>query len=116
MPVPGTAGLLKDIEFALLLPLLGFGGLAVNAMISQKTGFTPRKQRIALTFCLLLFGFCLIVIVQNRSVLAALWRSAPLYYSVVYAVCGLGTGALVAGLIYWKLRPSLWKKRTNLSA
>jgi hypothetical protein len=116
MAVPGAASLLKDIEVAYLLPSLSFAGLALNAIISQKTGFTSLKQRIALTFCLLLFAFCITATtVQDRAVFAALWRSAPLYYSVIYMVCGLATVALVTELLYGKLRPSLWKRASNLS-
>lgn len=106
-----TMRLLKDIEFILLLPALSFVGLAINAKISQKTGFTPQKQRIALTFSLLLFGFCMFTMVQDRSVLLALWRTSPAYYSTLYTLGGFLTIAVVTGLIYWKLRPSLWRRR-----
>lgn len=106
-----TTGLLKDIEFVVLLPALSFIALAINAKISQKTGFTPHKQRIALTFSLLLFGFCTFTIVQDHSVFLALWKTSPVYYSTLYALGGLLTIVVLVGLIYWKLRPSLWRKR-----
>jgi len=104
-------GLLKDVEFVLVLPTLSFFALAVNAKISQKAGFTPQKQRIALTFSLLLFVFCTATIVQDRSVLLALWKCDPVYYSAVYAMCGSFTVGVIAFLIYWKLRPELWRKK-----
>jgi len=111
MKIIDITGLLKDIEFVLILPTLSFIALAINAKISQKTGFTPLKQRIALTFSLLLFVFCMITIVQDHSVLLALWRSSPIYYSVMYATCILLTVAVVSGLVYWKLRPELWRRK-----
>jgi hypothetical protein len=112
MNIINTAGLLKDLEFVFVLPTVGFVGFALNARISQKTGFTPQKQRIALTFCPLLFAFCTVVVWQDRAVLIALWRTSQVVYSVVYASCGLSVVAGVAGLIRWKLRPSLWRRQT----
>lgn len=69
MMVVGGVGLLKDLEFVVGLPVLTYFGLALNAKLSQRTGFTPQKQRVALSFSLGLFIFCTITIVQDHHVL-----------------------------------------------
>jgi uncharacterized membrane protein YcjF (UPF0283 family) len=110
MILVGEIELLKDLEFVVGLPVLTFFGLALNAKMSQKTGFTPQKQRLALLFSLGLFVFCTITIVQDRRVLVDLWLSSPLLYSVVYAVSVLVVLGGIGFLIYSKLRPSLWRR------
>lgn len=64
-----------------------------------------------LSFVLLLF-VCLLSILmfQDGEVLVALWRESPILYSFVYAASAVFIVSGVAGLIYWKLRPKLWKQ------
>jgi len=113
MAIEGVSGLLGDLEVSFGLPLLGFAMFAVNRTVSGKLGRSKRNepllQRIAITFCLSLFLYLFISLMQqDRAVLAAVWHSSPVLYSVVYGASTLLIVGGIFAIIRWKVRPTLW--------
>lgn len=111
MDSESVAGLLKDIGYAFGLPIVGFVMAWVNIKLTPRSRFSSLKLRIAIAFVLLLFSCLLpILMFQDRAALVEIWRASPLVYSVVYAMCCLFIIICICGLIYGKLRPTLWKR------
>jgi|SRR5271155_37762 len=110
MNVGDIHGLIKDIEFAFVLPFVGFVLAVINIRLTPRSRFNGLKLRLSLSFVLLLFASLFSVLMfQDRLVLTALWRCSPVGYSLLYSICALLIGAAIIGLITWKLRPERWK-------
>lgn len=114
MTIEGVPGLLEDLEVSFGLPLLGFVMFALNRTVSGKLRRSKRNepllQRIAITFCLLLFLYLFISLMQqDRAVLAAVWHTSPTLYSLVYGTSTLLMFGGFFAIIWWKLRPTLWR-------
>jgi hypothetical protein len=43
-------------------------------------------------------------------VLGAIWEKSPILFSLVYAIASALVLAGIAGVTYWKLRPTLWQR------
>jgi hypothetical protein len=112
MNIAGLPGLIKDIEFAFGLPLVGFGMWVINIKLSRSSRFDALKLRIGLSFCLFLFAALFTVLTfQDRAVLATIWRMSPVLYTVVYAIFGILILAMLTSIVSSKLRPSSWHLR-----
>jgi len=112
MNIEGLPGLLKDVEFSFILPSVGYLMVVLNVKYSRSSRFDTLILRIGLSFCLLLFlcGFISLMI-QDRAVLATLWHSSPVLYSLLYTLSCLIIIGAIAYLVSAKLRPSLWTVR-----
>ena len=115
MNIEGLSGLLEDLKFAFALPLVGFIMVVLNVKYSR---YSERNAllafRIGLFFCLLLFLCCFITLMfQDRAILAAVWDTSPILFSLVYLLSGLAIVATLSYLVSTKLRPSLWKHRNT---
>jgi hypothetical protein len=84
----------------------------INVRLSSPSKFNLLKIRLSLIFVLLLFSCTLSVLMfQDRGVLIAIWRTSSVVYTFVYTVFTLFIIVAVGFLIYWKLRPELWRKK-----
>jgi hypothetical protein len=111
MNVAGIQELIKDVEFAFGLPLVGFVLALINIRMTRRSKFNPLKVRLSLSFVLVLFVCLCVLMFQDRLVLINLWRCSPVMYSFVYCVIALLVVVAIIGLVYWKLRPGQWKDR-----
>jgi amino acid transporter len=107
----GIKKLAGDIEFCFVVPILTLCFGLANSRLPWNRSDSAFRMRLILTLAILLFTFSICtVLVQDRAILANLWQMSPVLYSFVYSVgCALllvGIGALV----YWKLRPKLWRR------
>ena len=110
MIVPGMDGLIQDIEVSFGLPAVGFVLALINIRFTPRSKYNALKLRLFLIVVLLMFAYCVSsVISQDRAVLRALWQDNPVLCSFVYFLGGALVVAGVAGLVYWKLRPELWR-------
>jgi uncharacterized membrane protein YcjF (UPF0283 family) len=116
MNVPGVNGLIGDIEFAFGLPIVVYLMFLLNLKFGRYGRFKALLQRLSLTFVLLLFATDLIwLMLQDRTVLKALWQENSVFYSLAYSVSSVLVIAGVAALAYWKLRPELWRRKEHES-
>lgn len=112
MNVVDVRGLLKDIQVAFVLPSVCFVMALINIRLSSPSKFSLLKFRLSLSFVLLLFVCALSVLMfQDRGVLMAIWRTSTVVYTFVYTICSLFIVGAVCWLIYWKLRPELWREK-----
>jgi hypothetical protein len=63
---------------------------------------------LAFSIAIFLYLICSLMF-QDRLVLVSLWQSDRVLYSFVYFAAGLLTLAGLGVLVYWKLRPDLWR-------
>lgn len=102
--------LIEDLRAAFLIPGIGLGITLVNIRLTRDPQSRNLRLRVMLSFLLALFLALLgTALVQNRSVLAELWNANSILYSLVYAGGGALVIAGVALVVYWKLRPQLWR-------
>lgn len=112
MSIVDVRGLLKDIQVVFVLPSVCFVMALINIRLSSPSKFSLLKFRLSLSFVLLLFVCALSVLMfQDRGMLMAIWRTSPVEYTFVYSGCSFTIITAVAFLIYWKLRPELWRKK-----
>lgn len=111
-----VSGLIQDIGVSFGLPLL-FLLLALANIKFSRRKYSGLKLRFSLIFVIGLFAYLICTLMsQDRRVLEAIWRSSPTFYSLVYSLavvlvlCGIGA------LIYWKLRPEMWRRNSDESA
>lgn len=68
-------------------------------------------MRRILAFVILLFMFSICTVtVQDRAILVSLWQMSPVLYSFAYSVGGVLVLVGIGALVYWKLRPELWRR------
>jgi glucose-6-phosphate-specific signal transduction histidine kinase len=110
MIVAGADGLIRDIAVSFVVPAVCLALALINIRSTPRSKYNPLKLRLFLIFVLFLFAsFLSTLMYQDRVVLKALWRDNPVLYSFVYFLSGALVVAGVVGLVYWKLRPELWK-------
>ena len=112
MNAPDANRLTQDLEASLGLPILAF------FMSLKYTGLNPRnnraalRQRLVFVFLLALFAYMFVELMyQDRAVVVALWEQNPVEYTLIYSVVYLLTLAGIFALIYFKLRPELWRDK-----
>jgi hypothetical protein len=99
--VEGISKLAGDAGVLLLAPFLFLCFGLANARLPYNRRDSGFRARLVLT---------LAVMVQDRMILIGLWRENPVFYSLVYSI-GSAVGVLGLGaLIYWRLRPKLWRR------
>jgi hypothetical protein len=112
--VGNISKLAGDLAVMLLAPIiflcLGFA----NSRLPFNRHDREFRMRLVLALSVLFFVFAICtVMVQDRAILIYLWQESPILYSLVYLVGGIfsvvGTGAL----IYFKLRPELWRRNRH---
>ena len=112
MGIPGIGGLLENIGVSFGLPILFVCLALVNIKVSSRRKSSGLKMRLSLIFAIGLFAYLICTLMfQDRTILAAIWRQSPIVFSVVFALTCLLVVMSIAGLVYWKLRPELWKQR-----
>lgn len=111
MEIAGLNGLIKDVEFAFVLPFVGFVLALINIKMTPRSRFNQLKLRLSLSFVILLFVCLLsILLFQDRAVLKSLWQSSPLLYSLLYFIGTILVIGGLWGLVNWKLQPMMWRK------
>jgi hypothetical protein len=111
MTIAGVDGVIRDIEFAFVLPSVGYLMAQVNIRMRPQAKSNELWQRLSLSFVLLLLASLLAVFTfQDRAVFAAIWRTSPVAYSFIYSISGLLVAGGIAFLAYRKLRPELWSR------
>ena len=112
MQVGNVNGLIGDVKVAFVLPIVAFVVFTVVTKFTPHSKVNALMQRLSLVFVLLLFMFLLSALMfQDRGELVAIWRSSPIAYTFVYAICSLIVVAIIACLTHWKLRPELWSRK-----
>ena len=120
MSIGGVSGLIKDIEVSFGVPLILFAFIWVNVQFSKSTWFRYTRRwfsqqtiRIGIAVCLLGFAFLfgVVVIYQDWPILASLWQSSPIQFSLLYTAVAILIAAAISTIAWWKLRPSLWNVR-----
>jgi hypothetical protein len=102
--------LIGDIEISIGIPgLVLLLGLS-NSRFPSNRQSRGLRSRLVILFALLSFLFCIITFsVQDRATLIDFWRGSPLLYSLVYFLCAITCVLGIVRLIFWKLRPKLWR-------
>src|ERR1039457_1636522 len=110
MIVAGVGGLIDDIAVSFAVPGVCLVLALMNIRFTPRSKYNALKLRIFLVFVLFLFVFLLSSLMyQDRAVLKALLQDNPVLYSFAYFTSGALVVAGLAGLVYWKLRPELWR-------
>lgn len=108
--IVGVGGLIDDIAVSFMVPTVCLVLALINIRFTPRSKYNALKLRIFLVFVLFLFVFLLSSLMcQDRAVLKALWQDNPVLYSFAYFLSGAAVVAGVAGLVFWKLRPDLWR-------
>jgi hypothetical protein len=107
----GINKLAEDIEYCFVAPIivlcLGFA----NSRLPLNRNDSAFRMRLILSLAILLFTFSLCAImVQDRAILISLWKESPILYSFVYLVGSVLVLVGIYALVYWKLRPGLWRQ------
>ncbi len=115
MIVVGVDRLIEDIEVSFWLPAVTFAMMTILTKLTSRSergkASAPLTIRISLIFVLLLFAFTIsCTMYQDRGVLLSLWERSPVLYSLLYLIGGALILAGIAALVYWKLRPALWRR------
>jgi len=109
-----VARLVGDICVSFGLPFLFICLALANIAISRARGnrkFAGLKLRLCLIFAIALFFYCICSLMsQDRFVVMSLWQSDRVFYSFVYSAAGILTFSGLVVLVYWKLRPDLWRQ------
>jgi hypothetical protein len=114
MIVAGVSGLIEDIGVSFGLPLFFLCLALVNIRVSSRRKYAGLKLRVSLVFSIGLFGYLISsLMLQDRFVLASIWKGSPALYSLLYVVGAVLVLVGIAGLAYWKLRPSLWRQNDS---
>jgi len=117
MIVTGIDGLIQDITVSFVLPAVGLVLALINTRFTPRSKYNALKLRLFLIFLLFLFVFLLTSLMyQDRAVLKALLQDNPVLYSFSYFTSGALVVAGLAGLVYWKLRPELWRGKGRESS
>ena len=112
MIVAGVDGLINDIEVSFVVPAASLVLALINIRFTPRSKYNALKLRIFLVFVLFLFVSLLSsLIYKDRAVVKALWQDNPVLCSLAYFLSGALVVAGVASLVYWKLRPELWRDR-----
>ena len=103
-------GLVEDICVSFGLPLIFLLLALVNIKVSSR-----RNSAVRFRWCLLYAVVLFIVLIctltfQDRAILRMIWQSAPVVYSLLYSLFVCIVIAGVSALIYWKLRPEMWRR------
>ena len=108
------ARLVGDICFSFGLPFVFICLALANIAISSARGnrkYAGLKRRLSFIFSIVLFLYLICSLMfQDRSVLMSLWQGNRVFYSLVYSASGFLTFAGLGVLVYWKLRPNLWRQ------
>lgn len=111
MTVAGVSGLMEDIGVSFGLPLCFLCLALTNIRLSSRRRYAGLKLRISLIFSIALFLYLLpSLMLQDRCVLKAIWKGNPQLFSFLYAVGVAVVLGGIAGLVYWRLRPNLWRQ------
>jgi amino acid transporter len=109
-----VARLVGDICVSFGLPLLFICLALANIAISSTRGnrkYARLKLRLSLAFSIAVFLYLICSLMfQDRFVLMSLWQRNRVFYSLVYSAAGFLTFAGLGMLVYWKLRPDLWRQ------
>jgi hypothetical protein len=117
MDVAGISGLMEDIGVSFGLPLFFLGLALANIRLSSRRKYAGLKLRLSLVFSIALFAYLISsLLFQDRFVLGAIWKENPVLFSLVYAVGSILVLAGIAGVAYWKLRPTLWQRSDTEAA
>jgi hypothetical protein len=117
MIVAGVGGLIDDIAVSFAVPAACLVLALINIRFTPRSKYNALKLRMFLVFVLFLFVFLLSSLMcQDRAVVKALWQDNPVLYSLAYFLSGALIVAGVAGLVYWKLRPELWRGKGRESS
>ncbi len=116
MYVAGVDGLIDDIKVAFVLPVVGFIVFSIITKLTPHSKVNALMQRLSLIFVILLFAIGLgTLMFQDRAALVALWEENPVVYSFVYSISIALMTAGIVSLVYWKLRPQLWRRKEAAS-
>jgi hypothetical protein len=106
----GIKKLIEDIEFCFVVPILTLCFGFANSRLRWNRRDSAFRIRLVLTLAILLFLFAICtVIVQDRIILVGLWQESPVFWSLVYSIGNILGLLGIGALIYWKLRPKLWR-------
>jgi hypothetical protein len=114
--VDGINKLAGDTGVLMLAPILFLCFGLANAKLPYNRRDSEFRKRLVLTLAVLFFPFATFTVaVQDRVILIGLWQEHPVLYSLVYSI-GSALGAFGLGaLIYWELRPKLWRRNHSES-
>jgi formate hydrogenlyase subunit 3/multisubunit Na+/H+ antiporter MnhD subunit len=114
MNASDISGLAEDIAISFGLPLFLICVLLVNIKLWPGNKSTGLKVRLAIIYAIALFGFLIFPLMfQDRYILAAIWRRDPVLFSVVYMASVILIAGGIISLVYWKLRPQLWRRNDS---
>jgi len=114
MDIAGIGGFAEDIGVSFGLPILFICLALANIRISSRRKYAGLKLRLSLIFSIALFAYLFTsLMLQDRTVLAAIWQDNPVLYSFVYFVGGVLILAGIVALAYWQLRPALWRRNES---
>ena len=116
MITAGVDGLIKNIEVTFVVPAVVLLLALLNIRFTPRSKYNALKLRLFLIVVLLMFAYCVSsVISQDSAVLKALWQDNPILYSFVYSLSSILLLIGIAALVYWKLRPELWRRKERES-
>jgi hypothetical protein len=108
-----VSGLMEDIGVSIGLPLLFFVLALANIKFSRQK-YAELKLRLSLVFVIALFAYLICTLTfQDSSILKAIWAGSPIFYSLVYSLLILLVLFGIGALIYWKLRPIMWRRNRS---
>jgi len=111
MNIPGVDGLIQDIEAPFVLLGIALVIMTVNSRMARHSKSYLLTTRLVLICMFMSFVAMLCALLyQDRAVLIAIWGQNPVFYSLAYVLGGVLVVAMVAALVYWKLRPELWRE------
>jgi len=106
-----TARLIGNIEFSFVVPCVTVALGLLNVKLSPRSKINGTKLRIILSFSVILFVACVgATIYENQLALGTLFKDDPVVLTLVVLFIFVSLVIVLAGLIYWKLRPSLWTR------
>jgi amino acid transporter len=107
----GINKLAEDIGFCFVVPIIFLCMGFANSRLPWNRRDSAFRMRLVLSLAILFltFGLCTIM-VQDRPILINLWKWNPVLYSIVFLIGGALVLVGIGALVYWKLRPELWRR------
>lgn len=107
----GINKLTEDIGFCFVAPIFVLCMGFANSRLPWNRRDSAFRMRLILSLAILLLTFSLCtMMIQDRAILISLWNESPILYSFVYSVGGTLILVGIGALVYWKLRPVLWRQ------
>lgn len=106
----GVPKLLYDLKVSFGVPLVIFVMFWMNAQFRRSRSSAELAIRLGTVFCVVgfVFLFSVVILYQDGTILASLWRSSPIRFTLLYTFALTSIATLISIIVWRKLRPSLW--------